>query len=41
MPECGTCGRHVSRNYVRVFGDASGTVPGCPVCTLDTVSEVG
>jgi len=41
MPECGACGRHVSGNYVRVFGDSSGTVSDCPVCAADTVSGVG
>jgi len=36
--ECENCGRHVSRGFARVFGDANGTVHRCRDC--DTVGRL-
>jgi len=33
MPECASCGGHVTPDFVRVFGDADGDVHGCPACS--------
>ena len=32
MPECQDCGAHVSTDFVRVFGDETGTVRSCYAC---------
>lgn len=32
MPECGNCGSHVTKDFVRVFG-CNGEVNGCVECT--------
>ncbi|WP_419181157.1 DUF7563 family protein [Haloarcula halophila] len=41
MPECSTCGGHVSDRFVRVFGDGEGTVYACPACSANAgIGEV-
>ncbi|WP_443984576.1 DUF7563 family protein [Halorientalis marina] len=41
MPECTTCGGHVSDGFVRVFGDGEGTVHACPNCSTNAgIGEV-
>jgi len=32
MPDCENCGRHVTSDFLRVFG-VDGEVHGCPNCT--------
>lgn len=32
MPECPTCNRYVTADYVRVFGDNDGEIDSCPNC---------
>jgi NAD-dependent SIR2 family protein deacetylase len=32
MPECQSCGEHVSDRYARVCGDNEGRVTACPNC---------
>ncbi|WP_445668774.1 DUF7563 family protein [Natranaeroarchaeum sulfidigenes] len=36
MPECDNCGAHLTPEYVRVFGDSSGSVPICIHCAPNT-----
>ena len=41
MPRCETCGHHVSEQFQRVFGDASGAVYACPNCSANAgIGEV-
>ncbi|MUV86495.1 hypothetical protein GJ631_07915, partial [Natronomonas sp. CBA1123] len=35
MPECATCGDHVSVRFTRVFGDDEGVVYACPSCSTN------
>ncbi|WP_420191838.1 DUF7563 family protein [Haloplanus salinarum] len=35
MPECSTCGEHVSDRFRRVFGDETGVVYACPACSAN------
>ncbi|WP_438267592.1 DUF7563 family protein [Halovenus salina] len=35
MPECNTCGEHVSDRFIRVFGDKTGVVYACPACSAN------
>lgn len=32
MPECPTCKRYVTADYIRVFGNNDGEIDGCPNC---------
>lgn len=42
MPECNSCGRFVTTDLVRVFGDANGKLAGCLHClTLTDLQEGG
>lgn len=36
MPECTTCGNHVTHEYVRVFGDNENSVDSCRNCRSST-----
>jgi hypothetical protein len=41
MPECVTCGEHVSRQFARVFSDDRGDVHACPSCASNAgIAEV-
>ena len=33
MPDCATCGGHISAQFARVFGDKDGVVLACPSCS--------
>lgn len=32
MPECDTCGEHVSQQFARVFAADDGRIHACPSC---------
>lgn len=36
MPECTTCGSHVTHEYVRVFGDNENSIDSCRNCRAST-----
>jgi hypothetical protein len=36
MPDCLNCGRFVTHEFARVFGDEQHRVSGCPDCTVGT-----
>lgn len=41
MPECATCGSHVSRQFARVFADQHGDVLACVECAPNAgISQV-
>jgi hypothetical protein len=41
MPECRTCGAHVSQQFVRVFAADDGHVHACPSCSANAgIAEV-
>ncbi|WP_420834404.1 DUF7563 family protein [Haloarcula marismortui] len=35
MPQCATCGHHVSEQFQRVFSDTKGEVYACPNCSAN------
>ncbi|WP_432509068.1 DUF7563 family protein [Halorubrum ezzemoulense] len=35
MPDCATCGEHISAQFVQVFGDKDGVVLACPSCSAN------
>lgn len=40
MATCDNCGRFVTADYARVFGDNEGVVEGCPDCaTFSDLTE--
>jgi transposase-like protein len=40
-PLCENCGRHVTRQFARVFGDNLDTVHGCLHCTTARERQTG
>ena len=41
MPTCNHCGAFVSPEFVRVFGDNHGVLPGCLSCATATDVRTG
>ena len=35
MPDCATCGEHISAQFVQVFGDKDGVVLACLSCSAN------
>ncbi len=41
MPECDSCGGHVTPDFHRVFADNDGVLHGCPECLQNTEIKNG